>query len=106
MRWPVVVAVAMLAGCRPAPGDEPSIVPVTAPVTEPVESEPPKPRAGYPAVVRKLVCSYHYDMELCYDEGLVADPALAGRVEVRFVIGPDGNVIEASLTSSELSAAA
>lgn len=39
---------------------------------------------------------------LCYENGLRANPNLAGRVSVRFVIGRDGAVMSASNGGSDL----
>ena len=38
----------------------------------------------------------------CYDAGLSLDPALSGRVEVKFVIGADGLVSRAELFESTI----
>jgi TonB family protein len=40
----------------------------------------------------------------CYERALRTDATLAGRITVRFVIGPDGAVTEASAKGSELPA--
>ena len=44
-------------------------------------------------------------IKLCYDAGLSLDPALSGRVEVKFVIGPDGLVSRAELFESTIESA-
>lgn len=49
-----------------------------------------------PEAVRKVVRANFGRFRLCYEHGLRANPALAGRVAVRFVIGRDGSVSSAA----------
>ena len=44
----------------------------------------------------------HGRFRACYESGLAHNPALAGRVEVRFVIARDGAVTIANDTGSDL----
>lgn len=39
----------------------------------------------------------------CYDAGLTRDPTLAGRIEIRFTIAPDGSVSAATVSTNTLS---
>jgi hypothetical protein len=48
-----------------------------------------------PAIIRRYIRRNIAEIQLCYEQELPGDPKLAGKVTVRFKIGPDGKVIEA-----------
>lgn len=49
-----------------------------------------------PEVIQRIVRASFGDLRKCYEDGLRRNPNLAGRIAVRFVIGWDGSVTEAS----------
>jgi TonB family protein len=53
-------------------------------------------------VIRRVVRSHIVDVRRCYNQALVADPSLEGRVVVQFTIGPSGNVPVAVVGESTL----
>jgi tetratricopeptide (TPR) repeat protein len=53
-------------------------------------------------VVQRIVRQNFGRFRMCYEQGLGADPALAGRVSVRFVIGRDGSVTAVADGGSDL----
>jgi hypothetical protein len=53
-------------------------------------------------VIQRIVRQNHGRFRLCYEGGLRNNPALQGRVEVRFVIGRDGAVSSVSNGNSDL----
>ncbi|MBX7079226.1 MAG: AgmX/PglI C-terminal domain-containing protein [Nannocystaceae bacterium] len=53
-------------------------------------------------IVRRIVRSHRGEVVHCYNLGLAAEPALEGRVEVQFAIGPDGRVPIAVIASTTL----
>lgn len=53
-------------------------------------------------VIGKVVERHWPQVKYAYEKELVKNPNLAGRVEVNFVIGPDGKVKKAEIVSSEL----
>ena len=55
-----------------------------------------------PEVIQRVVRQNHGRMRACYQEGLVKNPGLGGRVSVRFVIARDGSVPHASNAGSDL----
>ncbi|MEZ4232359.1 MAG: AgmX/PglI C-terminal domain-containing protein [Polyangiaceae bacterium] len=55
-----------------------------------------------PEVVQRIVRQNYGQFRMCYENGLRANPNLAGRVTVRFVIGADGSVSNASNGGSDL----
>jgi hypothetical protein len=60
--------------------------------------------AGLPAeVIRRIVRQNFGRFRLCYENGLLTDPALEGSVRTRFVIEPDGAVGSVSDAGSLLS---
>jgi hypothetical protein len=59
-----------------------------------------------PEVIQRIVRNNFGRMRACYENGLRRDPNLAGRVSVRFVIGPDGSVTSASDGGSAIGDAA
>ncbi len=52
-----------------------------------------------PVEVQRIVRADFDQMRACYDAGRGRDPNLGGRIETRFVIGPDGRVLSAERTS-------
>jgi hypothetical protein len=55
-----------------------------------------------PEVIQRIVRQNFGRFRLCYENGLRNNPALAGRVSVRFVIGRDGGVASAASGGSDL----
>ena len=55
-----------------------------------------------PDVIRRVVQRHINEMKLCYEEGLRAQPAMAGRGVVEFTIDATGAVISSVLQSSTL----
>jgi len=105
-----VIAGVMLAACRPA-SDTRAPLP-----SEPVRNEPssaaslrsPLAAPGSAAIdkglIRTVVRTHVGELRSCYEQGLATDPALSGRVSVRFTIDPRGNVSKAAVASSNLPA--
>lgn len=84
----------------------PSIAPVAAPASVPA-AEPMKSadKANNPELgvwVRQAVNSMIKGVRVCYNRGLVKDPKLSGKVEVRFKIGADGKALWSRLERSSL----
>jgi hypothetical protein len=57
-----------------------------------------------PQVIQRIVRQNHGRFRVCYEKGLAANPSLAGRVNVRFVIGRNGAVTNVSNGGSSLPA--
>jgi hypothetical protein len=55
-----------------------------------------------PEVIQRIVRQNFGRFRLCYEKGLEADPKLAGRVAVRFVIGRDGAVSNVADAGSDM----
>jgi TonB family protein len=53
-------------------------------------------------VIRRIIRRHINEVRHCYEQALMRDPTLAGRVEVRFVIGPSGSVQSSELASSSV----
>jgi TonB family protein len=53
-------------------------------------------------IIRRIVRAHINEVRHCYNQGLVRDPALNGKVTVRFTIAATGRVSEASLASSTI----
>lgn len=51
-------------------------------------------------VVRDIVRAHIGELRACYQRGLDLDPTLAGRVEIRFVVGTSGRVEDSQVESS------
>ncbi|MFO7567022.1 MAG: AgmX/PglI C-terminal domain-containing protein [Enhygromyxa sp.] len=67
--------------------------PVAVPGTIPLlEQHEPVVGAIDKDVIRRVVRSHIQEIRDCYDLGLRKDPALAGRIEISFTIGPSGAV--------------
>lgn len=113
MKQSLVIAGAMtLVACRPAGG-------ARAPAaSDPVHDEPSPDSAAFAplaaprsatidkGLIRTVVRNHVGEIRGCYEQGLVADPALSGRVSVRFTIDPRGAVSKAAVASSSLPPAA
>lgn len=52
--------------------------------------------------IRRVVRRHLAEVRFCYEQGLQSNPSLEGRVAVTWIIGADGAVQNASLSSSEL----
>jgi len=76
---------------------------IGGPPAKPASAPPPRIRMGAtqitgklpPEVIQRIVRQHFGRFRHCYSKGLKKDPTLQGRVEVHFVIGPDGKVIRA-----------
>jgi len=55
-----------------------------------------------PEVVQRIVRQNYGRFRMCYEQGLVRNPNLQGRVQVRFVIGRDGAVANVQRGDSDL----
>jgi pSer/pThr/pTyr-binding forkhead associated (FHA) protein len=55
-----------------------------------------------PDTIRRIVRQNHTRLKLCYEKGLMTQPTLSGRVNVRFVIGGEGRVTHVSEAGSDL----
>ena len=53
-------------------------------------------------IVRRVVRSHVKEIKFCYERELQRRPGLHGRVSVRFVIAPDGNVATVGITESSV----
>lgn len=54
------------------------------------------------SVVKDVVMSYMPAIKNCYNQELKKDPALAGKVVIRFTVGPKGTITQAVVASSTL----
>ena len=101
---------ALLSACpevAPSPPVEPPSVPETP--TEPPAAPPPAPEAppGWaaapaapevPADVSEVVKSHASELRHCYEQSLSVQPALAGRIEVRWTLAA-GHVRDVAILS-------
>jgi TonB family protein len=55
-----------------------------------------------PESVRRVIRDGLGDVALCHEQALSEDPRLAGRVVVRFVVGPSGSVLAATVFTSTI----
>jgi hypothetical protein len=55
-----------------------------------------------PAVIQRIVRQNFGRFRLCYEQGLVGNPALTGRVSTKFVIARDGSVSTSALGDSDI----
>jgi hypothetical protein len=55
-----------------------------------------------PDTIRRVVRQNHSRLRLCYEKGLMTNPTLTGRVNVRFVIGSEGRVTHVAEAGSDL----
>ena len=53
-------------------------------------------------IIRRIVRAHHNEVRHCYNQGLIGDPGLAGRVVIQFVIDALGQVAVAMVEKSEL----
>lgn len=56
-----------------------------------------------PESIRRVVIRNLPQVIHCHEQGLVQNPALEGRVVVRFIIGSEGTVMGANVTESNIS---
>jgi TonB family protein len=82
--------VVMLAEGRPGPASE--VIPGQALVTGRMDRE----------IVRRVIRRHRDEVKWCYEQQLSKHPELAGRVEVRFTVGPRGAVLSSALATSSL----
>lgn len=54
-------------------------------------------------VIRRVIRRHYNEVRYCYEQELVRDPELAGRVAVRFIISPTGAVQMSAVQTSTLS---
>ncbi len=95
----VLAALVVLAGCRRSGTERPAADdPSAARWIEPG----PASAAIDKDLIRTVVRTHVGEIRSCYEQGLVADPELAGRVSVRFTIDARGIVSEAEVASSSL----
>jgi hypothetical protein len=55
-----------------------------------------------PEQIQAIVRAHYDRIRLCYDAGLLRDPALKGKVMIHFRIGLDGKVTSASIAENQL----
>jgi hypothetical protein len=53
-------------------------------------------------IIRRIVRAHINEVRYCYNQGLVKDPSLSGKVSIQFSIAPSGSVSEAKVTDSTL----
>ncbi|MCX4242217.1 VIT domain-containing protein [Paraliomyxa miuraensis] len=53
-------------------------------------------------IIRRIVRAHLNEVRHCYNQGLIGDPSLSGRVVIQFVIDALGNVAAAVVTETEL----
>jgi TonB family protein len=75
------------------PGLDPVVTPDSAEVRGSLDRE----------VIRRVIRRHIGAVQRCYEQGLAADPTLAGRVVVSFIISPTGAVPAATVSESSLS---
>ncbi|MBS2030165.1 MAG: AgmX/PglI C-terminal domain-containing protein [Deltaproteobacteria bacterium] len=51
-------------------------------------------------LIRQVIHRNHGSIRYCYDQALVRNPSLTGRVDMHFVIGAEGSVIQANVAAS------
>jgi hypothetical protein len=79
------------------------VVRPTEPIPEPgtiprIEQTEPVVGTTDKDAIRRVVRMHISEIRACYNEGLKVDPALAGRITIEFVIGPSGQVEDATAT--------
>lgn len=57
-------------------------------------------------IIRRIVRAHVNEVRSCYNAGLAKDPALAGKLVVRFELGADGKVTHVEIADDQLSDAA
>jgi hypothetical protein len=69
-----------------------------------VRAAPPSVSGALPPeAIRRVVLRHLGQVNHCYEQGLAINPALAGRVVVRFVIGGSGTVMASGVADSSIS---
>ncbi len=97
-RWRSLAAFGVvLVGCRPAASTERPSTDERGTVSASSTST-----SIDKGLIRTVVRTHVHEIRGCYELGLAEDPALAGRVAVRFTIDPRGMVSEAVVASSDL----
>jgi len=89
---------------------EPSSPPVESPASGEPSAFPKTPLPGQPQtrgalakeIIQRIVRANLSQLRLCYEREWRRQPTLAGRVVVRFTIGPDGRVLSSDVQSSTL----
>lgn len=84
-----------LAAGRPSGGHRTSVPRLREAVAEVSGRLPPD-------TIRRVVRQNHSRLRLCYEKGLMTNPTLTGRVNVRFVIGSEGRVTHVTEAGSDL----
>jgi hypothetical protein len=56
-------------------------------------------------VIRRVIAQHQAQVRYCYEKELLKDPKLAGKLHVKFVIGPEGKVTQADIADDELKSA-
>lgn len=54
-------------------------------------------------IIRRIVRAHINEVRYCYNQGLLKDPTLSGRVKITFTIGSAGSVTDATLDESTVS---
>jgi hypothetical protein len=73
--------------------------PVAPPGTVPtVEVNEPMVGVTDKDVIRRVVRMHIHEIRDCYNQALVKDPTLAGKIAIEFTIGPSGKVEESKAT--------
>lgn len=53
-------------------------------------------------VIRRVIRRHRKEIKYCYSKGLARNPALGGKVTVKFTISPKGRVVQAAVSGSTL----
>jgi TonB family protein len=53
-------------------------------------------------IIRRIIRAHINEVRSCYNAGLTKDPALAGKLVVRFELGADGKVTSAEIVDDQL----
>ncbi len=105
---PMAAAILDAIDPQPAAGDATPRAAETAPAPEhePAGERAPRvTRAEAPIekdLIRRVVRAHVNEVRDCYNDGLSRDPALAGRVVVRFTINAEGAVTHSQVSELEL----
>jgi len=54
------------------------------------------------SLVTHVIWTHQNDIKKCYEDGLTRDPKIAGMMEIKFLIGEDGAVMNSEVRSSTL----
>jgi TonB family protein len=73
------------------------------PRTPEITTGPPVVKGGLDReIIRRIIRRHLNEVKFCYEQALVTQPGLAGRVLVRFAIAPSGQVLSSVIESSTL----